>query len=360
MADIINLPPLTHDGLKMYTRAVSVAAAAHARVKQFRADGETPYINHPIRVARNVSMAMGPTDDHYAEILCAAVLHDTIEDTEYMAKDMLEEFGPFITRTVLEVTSDKKLSSGEQKRAQIEKMPKLSHGAQLIKMADKLDNCLDSIRTATDWSIEKIQGYVLQSKRLFDLAPETPAKHILYAQFKLDVLSARVKQDGRIGPVFPITRTEEQQAAHLEAFLQGKFNNEKKKEERTILTVGGMALKHDPMAEILGCRNIVHPRGYLRNWNVAEDRAVSTFTVVQFCRGLFAGDIEWRYFWPINPDQPKEDWFVGFVENAGEDLSKVKVGEVLRIDAEYFKVAAIPALCVVKLERIAEDDAHIK
>ena len=106
MADITDMP-LTHDGLKMFNRAVCVAAAAHAQVKQFRADGVTPYINHPLRVAHNISLAMKPTDDHYARILCAAVLHDTLEDTKYTVDEMLAEFGPFITNIVIEVTSDK-------------------------------------------------------------------------------------------------------------------------------------------------------------------------------------------------------------------------------------------------------------
>jgi len=76
----------------------------------------SPYINHPIEVATILATRGGITD---LSTLMAAVLHDTIEDTETSPEELEARFGPEVRALVLEVTDDKHLSKAERKRLQI-------------------------------------------------------------------------------------------------------------------------------------------------------------------------------------------------------------------------------------------------
>jgi guanosine-3',5'-bis(diphosphate) 3'-pyrophosphohydrolase len=71
-------------------------------------------------------------------VLAAALLHDTIEDTDTSAAKLEAEFGPAITGIVVEVTDAKSLSKMERKRLQIEHAATLSTQAKLVKLADKI------------------------------------------------------------------------------------------------------------------------------------------------------------------------------------------------------------------------------
>src|SRR5690554_1386619 len=106
-ADIPNLPLIFQ----------ALAFAAHKHRDQRRKDaGASPYINHPIAVA-GLLAETGVTDP---VTLCAALLHDTIEDTETTAKELTAAFGPEIAGVVLEVTDDKAMQKAERKRLQVE------------------------------------------------------------------------------------------------------------------------------------------------------------------------------------------------------------------------------------------------
>src|SRR3989475_13224310 len=89
----------------------ALAFAAHKHRDQRRKDAESsPYINHPIALA-NVLANEGHIDDEV--VLCAALLHDTIEDTETTPEELREAFGDEIADIVLEVTDDKSLPKHE-------------------------------------------------------------------------------------------------------------------------------------------------------------------------------------------------------------------------------------------------------
>jgi len=77
------------------------------------------------------------------EVLAAALLHDTIEDTDTSFDELAREFGGRIAGMVAEVTDDKSLPKEERKRLQIEHAPAISHGAKLVKLADKICNLRD-------------------------------------------------------------------------------------------------------------------------------------------------------------------------------------------------------------------------
>lgn len=93
-------------------------------------------------------------------VIQAALLHDTVEDTDTTLDEIKEHFGDEVARIVDEVTDDKSLPKMERKRLQIEHAPHASHKAKLVKLADKLYNLRDLQRaTPTGWSNERIQEY---------------------------------------------------------------------------------------------------------------------------------------------------------------------------------------------------------
>lgn len=76
-------------------------------------------------------------------VLQAALLHDTVEDTDTSPAELEAKFGPVVARIVREVTDDKSLPKQERKRQQVEHAPQCSHQAKLVKLADKLYNLRD-------------------------------------------------------------------------------------------------------------------------------------------------------------------------------------------------------------------------
>src|SRR5512132_2630998 len=86
--------------------------AAHKHRDQRRKDAEaSPYINHPIALAEVLAGEGGVTD---LEVLAAALLHDTIEDTATTLEELREQFGERIAGMVAEVTDDKDLPKADR------------------------------------------------------------------------------------------------------------------------------------------------------------------------------------------------------------------------------------------------------
>uniref|UniRef100_A0A8C8VN64 Guanosine-3',5'-bis(diphosphate) 3'-pyrophosphohydrolase MESH1 n=1 Tax=Pelusios castaneus TaxID=367368 RepID=A0A8C8VN64_9SAUR len=123
--------------------AADFAARKHRQQRRKDPEG-TPYINHPIGVARILSREAGVTD---IAVLQAALLHDTVEDTGTTFSEIEEHFGEEVRQIVEEVTDDKLLPKMERKRLQIERAPQSSRGAKLVKLADKLYNLRDLNRS---------------------------------------------------------------------------------------------------------------------------------------------------------------------------------------------------------------------
>lgn len=125
---------------------------------QRRKDAEaSPYINNPIALD-NVLANEGAVQD--VTVLCAAVLHDTIEDTETTADELRALFGEHVASVVLEVTDDKSLDKAQRKQLQIEHAAHCSPQAKLVKLADKICNLRDLLTSPpADWSRERKQAY---------------------------------------------------------------------------------------------------------------------------------------------------------------------------------------------------------
>ncbi|XP_069668832.1 guanosine-3',5'-bis(diphosphate) 3'-pyrophosphohydrolase MESH1 [Periplaneta americana] len=137
-------------------KCIDFAAVKHQ--KQRRKDPEkTPYINHPIGVAKILTEEANIRD---LAIIQAALLHDTVEDTDTNFEEIEAEFGSAVCQLVKEVTDDKSLPKAERKRLQIEHASGSSPGAKLIKLADKLYNLRDLERASPEgWSPERVQEY---------------------------------------------------------------------------------------------------------------------------------------------------------------------------------------------------------
>jgi GTP diphosphokinase / guanosine-3',5'-bis(diphosphate) 3'-diphosphatase len=145
----------------------ALAFAAHKHRDQRRKDAEaSPYINHPIALADVLVNEGGVTD---VEVICAALLHDTVEDTATTHEELANAFGSRIARIVAEVTDDKSLAKDERKRLQIEHAPSLSHEAKLVKLADKICNLRDvAERPPAKWDRSRQREYFDWAKRVID------------------------------------------------------------------------------------------------------------------------------------------------------------------------------------------------
>jgi guanosine-3',5'-bis(diphosphate) 3'-pyrophosphohydrolase len=145
--------------------AVSFAAIKHR--DQRRKDAlASPYINHPIALANVLANEAGVDDER---VLIAAILHDTVEDTETTEQELIREFGQEIAAIVMEVTDNKTLAKAERKRLQVVHAATISRRAKLVKLADKICNLRDIASSPpTDWSEVRKQEYFDWAKSVVD------------------------------------------------------------------------------------------------------------------------------------------------------------------------------------------------
>lgn len=151
--------------LKLLLKALSFAAHKHR--DQRRKDVEaSPYINHPISLASILCNEAHVTD---INVICGALLHDTVEDTDTSPEELVLEFGDTIRDIVMEVTDDKLLSRQERKQQQIDHAAHASDQAKLVKLADKITNLRDVANSPPpEWSLERRQEYFDWAKKVID------------------------------------------------------------------------------------------------------------------------------------------------------------------------------------------------
>ncbi|MFP6607082.1 MAG: HD domain-containing protein [Myxococcota bacterium] len=138
-------------------RTLRFAADKHKNQRRKDA-GASPYINHPIAVAELLVRQGGVSD---LATLQAALLHDTVEDTETSLEELIDAFGSGVSQLVAEVSDDKELEKSQRKQLQIEHAPHLSEGAKLVKLSDKICNVEDVTREPPEgWSLERRREYL--------------------------------------------------------------------------------------------------------------------------------------------------------------------------------------------------------
>ena len=146
-----------NDTTSPMAKVLHAAAFAAQRHSDQRRKGKlaAPYINHPIAVA--ACLADAGVED--ADILAAALLHDTVEDTDTSPEELKQLFGVRVASIVAEVTDDKSLPKAERKRRQIASAPTKSHEAKLVKLADKICNLRDLRDCPPNWTVDRIAAY---------------------------------------------------------------------------------------------------------------------------------------------------------------------------------------------------------
>ncbi|MDL2296075.1 HD domain-containing protein [Lachnospiraceae bacterium OttesenSCG-928-E19] len=121
----------------MIKKAIEFATKAHEG--QYRKGTKKPYIVHPIEVGDIVSTM---TSDH--EVICAAILHDTIEDCAEVTREVLEkEFSSRVAAMVAQESEDKSKTWIERKTTTIVGIKEAPEEVQIIGLADKLSNMRD-------------------------------------------------------------------------------------------------------------------------------------------------------------------------------------------------------------------------
>ncbi len=158
--------------------AIRFAAEKH-RDQRRKGAGHAPYINHPIAVAEILWRVGGIRDE---VTLQAAILHDTVEDTDTTPEELEKLFGVEVHNVVMEATDDKSLPKVERKRLQVSQASHKSVRARAVKIADKISNLGDIIRTPPpDWTAKRIREYVLWSEQVVDgLRGHHPALEAAY------------------------------------------------------------------------------------------------------------------------------------------------------------------------------------
>ena len=145
--------------------AAQFAAFKHRDQRRKGADA-SPYINHPLALAATLAVEGGIDD---AEVLMAAILHDTVEDTKTSPAELEREFGTRVAATVMEVTDAKSQRKELRKRMQEAHAPHLSTAAKLVKLADKICNLRDIVaRPPAGWDVARKQEYFDWARRVVD------------------------------------------------------------------------------------------------------------------------------------------------------------------------------------------------
>lgn len=152
--------------LKLLVKALTFAAGKH-RNQRRKNVAAFPYINHPIALVNILCNEAYITD---INVICAALLHDTVEDTETTADELLVEFGQVICDIVMEVTDDKSIEARQKrKQLQIEHAAQISEQAKLLKLADKISNLRDLANDPpAGWSLERQREYFDWAKQVID------------------------------------------------------------------------------------------------------------------------------------------------------------------------------------------------
>lgn len=140
-------------------RAVHAAVSAHAGQDR-HGKAALPYIAHPFDVLNLVRFEANVTDE---DVLCAAMLHDVVEDTALTLEDLEREFGANVARIVGELTRIEPEQGDLPKdehwmlltRHLLDEIAKMSPEAKVIKLADRCSNLRDTLATKQGGSVHR-------------------------------------------------------------------------------------------------------------------------------------------------------------------------------------------------------------
>jgi len=143
-----------------YRIELAIRAAAVLHKDQLRKGSMPfPYITHVVATAFTL---MDYTDDE--DVIIAALLHDTLEDTDYTIDELQEDFGGKVkeiveTLTEPKNTPDRKYTFKESKKVYADQLKKGPHEAVLIAAADKIHNLRTMVEDYTDDHTRFVQDF---------------------------------------------------------------------------------------------------------------------------------------------------------------------------------------------------------
>lgn len=164
---------------EMIRRASLFAGRAHASIGRRRKYTNEPYIDHPVAVAELVRSV-----PHSAEMIMAAYLHDTVEDTPITLADIDREFGSTVCNYVGMLTDVSRPDDGNrQQRKEIDRQhtARAQPAAKTIKLADIIDNA----RSITEHDPEFAATYLVEQEALMDVLIEGDKSLYLIALHEL-------------------------------------------------------------------------------------------------------------------------------------------------------------------------------
>lgn len=164
----------------------AIAFSAEKHKKQKRKDlDETPYINHPVDVLRNIIfLLVDDTTELYLPAMIA-ILHDTVEDTNTTYEEIETRYGKDVADGVMEVTNNKELKGEESKTFELEKAKTLSLFASMVRISDKISNVKDIDKTKPkSWDLERKLKYIKWAKALVDNILHTDSLAILQLKYE--------------------------------------------------------------------------------------------------------------------------------------------------------------------------------
>src|ERR1700678_2817444 len=166
----------------LISRAWHFAAQRHSTQRR-KGKAHEPYVNHLAEVAELVATA---TEGQDANLVAAAVLHDTVEDTATLPAELAAVFNADVASLVLEVTDDKSLDKAGRKKLQVAPAAAKSNRAKFIKLADKTSNLRSLVKSPPDdWSVKRRQEYLdwaLEVAQGLRVRPATDEEVVIYEQ----------------------------------------------------------------------------------------------------------------------------------------------------------------------------------
>jgi guanosine-3',5'-bis(diphosphate) 3'-pyrophosphohydrolase len=148
--------PSSPEAVGLLLRAMRFAAWKH-RDQRRKGQHAEPYINHPLDLAHVLWFEGGVRDE---ATLVAALLHDTLEDTQTTVQELQGEFGAEIASIVMEVSDEPTLDWRVRKKLQVTRAKTATPRARLVKLADKICNLRSMIASPPQrWSVERRRAY---------------------------------------------------------------------------------------------------------------------------------------------------------------------------------------------------------
>ena len=146
--------------LTVIEKAIAFATRAHDG--QVRKGTTRPFITHPLEVGKIVSTMTNDKD-----VICAAILHDTIEDCAHVTEDMIrQEFSARIAELVKQESEDKSKTWMERKSHTIAHLKVAPKEIQMIGLADKLSNMRDIDRDYPECGEELWNRFRMKDKQV--------------------------------------------------------------------------------------------------------------------------------------------------------------------------------------------------